>query len=95
MSDEFRQVFSFELKPGHFVSINMRGPFDSDMWQVLNDFVKRHETKPRMFTQEHHYLQGEHMWVFHQGCGCPRCYTEYERIVDQQKSQANPQGESK
>jgi hypothetical protein len=45
MSDA-RQVFFFELVPGHWVSINMGGAFDSDMWHVLNDFIKRHETKP-------------------------------------------------
>jgi hypothetical protein len=41
-----RQVLFHEIAPGHWVSISMGGPFDSDMWHVLHDFVKRHETRP-------------------------------------------------
>lgn len=44
MSDDYRQIFYFELVPGRFVSISMKGPFDSDMWSILKDFLDRHQT---------------------------------------------------
>lgn len=50
MNEDYRQIFYFELVPGRFVCINMKGPFDSDMWHVLNDFIKRHETHPVAVT---------------------------------------------
>lgn len=96
MSDEYRQVFYFELAPGRFVSINMRGPFDSDMYAVLKGFMDRHATHPatKMFTQEHHYLQGEHGYVWHQGCGCSPCWATYKRIEAEQQSQSETGSES-
>lgn len=48
MPDEngYRQVLFHELAPEHWVSVNMKGAFDSDMWGALHDWLKRHETRP-------------------------------------------------
>jgi len=43
---ESRQVFFFEVVPGHWVSVQMNGDFDSNIWGALKDFVNRHETRP-------------------------------------------------
>ena len=88
MTAEYRKVFYHELEPGHFVSINMRGDFNADMYAVLKGFMDRHATRPaqRMFTQKHEYFQGEHGYVFHQGCGCDPCYAKYKEIEASQAS---------
>lgn len=38
-------------------------------------------TPKKMFTQDHHYLQGEHGYVWHQDCGCEQCWKKYKQIV--------------
>jgi hypothetical protein len=46
MSAPYRQVFFFEVAPEHWVSVNMKGDFDSDVWLALKAFLDRHETRP-------------------------------------------------
>jgi len=35
----------------------------------------------KMFTQEHHVVQGELGYVYHQSCGCDRCWHTTERNI--------------
>jgi hypothetical protein len=35
----------------------------------------------KMFTQEHHVVQGEFGYVYHQSCGCNRCWHTTERNI--------------
>lgn len=42
----YRQVFFMEIVPDHWVSVSMKGEFDSDIWHALKSFVDRHATRP-------------------------------------------------
>lgn len=57
MSAPYRQVFFFEVVPEHWVAVNMKGDFDSDVWQALKAFLDRHETRPSEANP-----RAEHEW---------------------------------
>lgn len=41
-----RTVFHCELTEGHWVQVNIRGEFDSDVWHALDGFMKRMAVRP-------------------------------------------------
>jgi len=44
--NDYRQIFYCELAPERFVSVCVKGPFDSDAWLALELFLKKTETQP-------------------------------------------------
>jgi len=80
-----------ETSASHFVPTTNHANLKEACEQIARDLAAAKETKgeSKMFSQEHHNLQGEYEYVFHQGCGCNRCWTEHKRIESQQRSDAN------
>jgi hypothetical protein len=85
VSAPYRNVFFFEVLPDHWVQVNMKGDFDSDIWQALKGFLDRHATQPWEGAKHQFRQEDQGRWVWKQSCQCDLCLLETERLVTAQR----------
>lgn len=45
--NKFRQIFFYEVKKDHWVSVSLKGEFDSDIWSGLKALVDSKAIQPK------------------------------------------------